>query len=476
MKKIYLLFTGILCAQTISAQVCYDTGSGVDGLFELSSNLTIPSGQYNFTDFILNTGATLTFTGNAPLEIYCTGSATIHGTISVAGQNGTSGVTFSNAGVGGIGVAGGGNGGDGVYSSSVGQLPGNAGLYTGGGMGGINWAGGAGAGFSTDGGTTGMAGMTGGVAYGNAALTVLEGGSGGGGGSGGFSCGSGGGGAGGGAMIIVAPSITISATGVINANGGDGGSDGNGSCGGGGAGSGGAIILFAETISNDGMVIAEGGSGGASPNVGAPYYGVGGNGADGRILFKYANYTGTGLISPLPSNLSVPTPVYYSQAVTLCEGETITVGSNTYDSDGTYTDVLVAANTCDSTVTTTVTTVTIDNTLSYNDPTLVSNQAMAAYQWLDCNNSMQAIPMETAQGYTPAVSGNYAVEVTMDGCVEVSECMLVDYTGIEELIGNSKKLVKITDLMGRETTFQRNTPLILIYDDGSVLRVFETEK
>ena len=41
-----------------------------------------------------------------------------------------------------------------------------------------------------------------------------------------------------------------------------------------------------------------------------------------------------------------------SQTIILCAGYSITVGTHTYNSTGTYTDVMIAANGCDSTVTT----------------------------------------------------------------------------------------------------------------------------
>ena len=43
-----------------------------------------------------------------------------------------------------------------------------------------------------------------------------------------------------------------------------------------------------------------------------------------------------------------------SNTQTICDGSSITVGSNTYTTAGVYTDVLTAANGCDSTVTTTL--------------------------------------------------------------------------------------------------------------------------
>lgn len=36
--------------------------------------------------------------------------------------------------------------------------------------------------------------------------------------------------------------------------------------------------------------------------------------------------------------------------------------------------------------------------------------------------------------------------------------------------------IKITDLIGRETTFKPNTPLIYIYSDGTAEKVFKLEE
>jgi len=47
-------------------------------------------------------------------------------------------------------------------------------------------------------------------------------------------------------------------------------------------------------------------------------------------------------------------------------------------------------------------------------------------------------------------------------------------SGINELT-TSKNLMQILDMMGRETTFQPNTTLIYVYDDGSTEKVFSME-
>jgi hypothetical protein len=53
---------------------------------------------------------------------------------------------------------------------------------------------------------------------------------------------------------------------------------------------------------------------------------------------------------------------------------------------------------------------------------------------------------------------------------------ILDDLGFEHLnMGGSKKLLKITDLNGKETAFKKNTVLFFIYEDGTVERVYEVE-
>ena len=54
----------------------------------------------------------------------------------------------------------------------------------------------------------------------------------------------------------------------------------------------------------------------------------------------------------------------------------------------------------------------------------------------------------------------------------VPEC---GFTNIPELYSKDKELIKIIDVLGRETIVKPNTPLIYIYSDGTFERVFEIE-
>lgn len=122
----------------------------------------------------------------------------------------------------------------------------------------------------------------------------------------------------------------------------------------------------------------------------------------------------------------------------------------------------------------------IDNDVVQFETTLTAVQNGATYQWINCDQPDGFIIGATGQSYTPTETGYYAVEITYnDPCagtyMDTSSCHYVDYSSIDELFIGTAQLVKITDLMGRDTPFKPNTPLIYIYDNGAVIRVFEME-
>lgn len=112
------------------------------------------------------------------------------------------------------------------------------------------------------------------------------------------------------------------------------------------------------------------------------------------------------------------------------------IDGNTYNSsNNTATFNLTGASVlgCDSLVTLdlTINNVT-DLTTSTSGNTITANNGTATYRWLDCDNSFAVITGETSASYTPSVNGNYAVELTENGCVDTSACTLISTVGIAE--------------------------------------------
>ncbi|MFA7273770.1 MAG: T9SS type A sorting domain-containing protein [Crocinitomicaceae bacterium] len=481
---IFMLSVFFTAISSVKAQnPCWSLGTGSDGAYHATSNTTLLGGNYNYSSFTIDSGVTVTVTGNLALQIHCSSVVAINGILTASGSNGLDGVTYTSAGIGGTGVAGGANGGNGTFSATVGPLTATDGLNTGGiGTAGAGWSGGGGAGYAFVGDSTHGVGGFGGPTYGLPNLSGLWAGSGGGGGSGGYNCGAGGGGAGGGVIVINAMAIAIGISGIIKCDGGNGGSDGAGNCGGGGGGSGGSIWLGAPSIVNNGNISVSGGLGGSSQIGGTPYFGIGGNGSQGRMRID-GGLSGSGVTSttpvtsyPLPVSSSTHTicsgdtvllgttaytttglynailtsPVGCDSIVQLdltvlpanetilnleiCEGVVVTIGTSVYSQTGTYQDILTATNGCDSIITTNLVVNSPDLTISFNTGVYTANQAGGTYQWIDCTPGQGIVVGATAQTFTPVgISGNYAVEVTFNGCTGTSDCLSYDFTGLESI-------------------------------------------
>jgi hypothetical protein len=109
-----------------------------------------------------------------------------------------------------------------------------------------------------------------------------------------------------------------------------------------------------------------------------------------------------------------------------------------------------------------------DETAALNDGsiTLNANGGTAPYQYSIDGGSTWS----TSNIFTSLSPGPYnTVILTADGCTDSSTTFVNAYgvTGIDNIKNSIKKVVKITDFLGRETK-KTNQPLYYIYDDGTV--------
>lgn len=132
----------------------------------------------------------------------------------------------------------------------------------------------------------------------------------------------------------------------------------------------------------------------------------------------------------------------------LCEGETLTLSSDITSPDivwsnGQTTQSIVVSTAGTYSVTVngvqsnsiTVTTTTIDATVTPFFATLTVAETGAAYQWVDCDNANAPVVGATQQTFVPAANGNYAVVVTKNGCSETSSCNTVNTAALTEVQG-----------------------------------------
>ena len=120
----------------------------------------------------------------------------------------------------------------------------------------------------------------------------------------------------------------------------------------------------------------------------------------------------------------------YSNAVSdsICSGESYTFPSgvtvNNITEQMIDTSSFQTAQLCDSTIYTTIVVKSVDTSVAVSGVTLTANAINADYQWIDCDLNIP-IAQATNQSYTADESGNYAVEVTVNGCTDTSSCRAI---------------------------------------------------
>jgi hypothetical protein len=127
-----------------------------------------------------------------------------------------------------------------------------------------------------------------------------------------------------------------------------------------------------------------------------------------------------------------------NQSVTLCQGQTLQVGTRIYTQPGIYLDTLTAANGCDSLITSTLNYSIPNDTIIANGLSYSAADNQDSYQWLDCNQGFLAISGATQQSFTPTSNGSYAVKTTKGNCADTSNCVL--FTSGKALLSNQIRI------------------------------------
>lgn len=150
-------------------------------------------------------------------------------------------------------------------------------------------------------------------------------------------------------------------------------------------------------------------------------------------------------------SINAGTTPTFTQVAAICSGDALSALPTTSNNSitGTWSPALDNMNTtmytftptagqCAINNTMTITVNTVDASTNVAGNTITANAGSpATYVWVDCNNSNTPISGETGQSYTATATGNYAVEVTENGCTVTSSCENIVITGINQLDNNS---------------------------------------
>lgn len=151
-------------------------------------------------------------------------------------------------------------------------------------------------------------------------------------------------------------------------------------------------------------------------------------------------YTATGTYFPVLQNVSgcdstvtldltiiAPTSSY----LTAESCSPYTLNGETFTQSGTYTQVLPNSVNCDSTITL--------NLTVFPEPVIAENNGLLSVttagtiQWVNCPD-FSPISGANTTNFSPSENGNYAVVVDNGSCSDTSDCITVDYIGLESLI------------------------------------------
>jgi hypothetical protein len=142
---------------------------------------------------------------------------------------------------------------------------------------------------------------------------------------------------------------------------------------------------------------------------------------------------GNGLGSGQVRVYNMCTTSFVTDVVTACNSFTWIDGITYTENNNTAYHVLTDVLGCDSVVTLDLTIHTVsDITTSLSGVTITANNDAATYQWLDCDNDYTEIPGATAQSFTPAANGSYAVQLTENACADTSACVTITTVGVIE--------------------------------------------
>ncbi len=148
---------------------------------------------------------------------------------------------------------------------------------------------------------------------------------------------------------------------------------------------------------------------------------------------------------------------------------TYELNGETYTTAGSYTQILIANDGCDSIIHLNLQLNALSNDVTIDDNTLTALQDNATYAWTLC---VDQTPLGTSQTFTPTQSGEYQVTITQDDCEVVSECVSF-VVGVKE-ISNAIELSiypnPTRDMLNLEVTGINGGFLFSVYDAiGSLL-------
>ncbi|OGS78382.1 MAG: hypothetical protein A3D31_15590 [Candidatus Fluviicola riflensis] len=171
-----------------------------------------------------------------------------------------------------------------------------------------------------------------------------------------------------------------------------------------------------------------------------------------------------GCDSIITLNLTINQPAASFETVSACDTYTWNSNGMTYTNSGWFLDTLSTVSGCDSIITLDLTIIAspVANATDDNAGTLTGSGG-SPVQWINCVTNA-AIAGATSATFSPVANGTYAIIVSNGSCTDTSNCVVVDYIGLDEntLINASISPNPATDEV--QITFTGTSALLIIRD------------
>jgi PDZ domain-containing secreted protein len=151
------------------------------------------------------------------------------------------------------------------------------------------------------------------------------------------------------------------------------------------------------------------------------------------VTYTESNFSATqvltavgGCDSTVTLNLTISNSSTGTDVINACDPYTWIDGVEYTASNNTATFIVPNTSGCDSTVTLNLTINIVNTTVTIvDDNTLEAEEENAIYQWLNCDDDYSVISSETSSVFTTQTPGDYAVEITINGCADTSMCYAI---------------------------------------------------
>lgn len=202
--------------------------------------------------------------------------------------------------------------------------------------------------------------------------------------------------------------------------------------------------LPVDIVSNESPTFCQGDSVMVNVSGGPNFYWSDGDTSQTRFLHESGSYTVLSYNDlgcyGLKDTIEVVkrAPISSSQNFQLCAGDSIQVGSQTFNQSGIYQTVFSASNGCDSLVTTNLSVDTLSAEISLNALVLnaLNVPAGAFIQWINCSTGTEIIG-ENGTEFIINEIGSYAYYITQNGCSDTSECISFSTVGLIDDLNKS---------------------------------------